>query len=217
MPRLIKICGMGSPEDARLSAEAGADMLGLIFVPDTPRYVTIEQAKTIQAAVTQPVKWVGVFQNAFLDEIQNHMAALSLDFIQLHGAESVEFCRACPAPVIKVLSLGAEGAEALVNDFYPCEENNIAYLLADLPKGSELTLNEALTPAWCDTLKPVTSKLILAGKLTPETVGDMIERVHPAGVDVASGVESAPGQKDPQRVRVFCQSVRSADERTGVS
>ncbi len=228
---LIKICGITNVEDAIAAIDAGADCLGLIFVAASPRSISEAQAKTIVEVVRQresSVKLVGVFQNASMEEVTRIVQNVSLDWVQLHGEESPAFCRQMPVPVIKALTvksaLSPDTLLAQLTEYAPSSASNIQLLLLDTPKVSEtrnawLAVQDVLSDAAVRTQLTETPHF-LAGGLLPETVPEVIARFHPHGVDVASGVEIAPGKKDGQKLAAFCRAVRQVENagvQTGVS
>jgi len=210
---LVKICGITNAEDALLAAEAGADLLGLIFVPETPRFLTLDKAQAItealDASAAAPLR-VGVFANARLGQMLQAADILRLDIIQLHGEESPELARELPVPVIQALPLSAELAEnrrKLAR--YPLDEaeNRFAWLL-DQPKGAAKLPAETFNAAVAALLPELYSQpWFLAGALTPVNVANAIERFKPWGVDVCSGVERLPGLKDAGKMQEFVQAV----------
>ena len=252
-PTRIKICGVTRPDDALDALRAGADLLGLIFVPGTPRMITMERAKAVVEAVrvvSPETRLVGVFQNQPLETVREIMGTLSLDLAQLHGHESLEKCRALPWPVLKTLLLETSEASILekIHRYAPSPRNNIEALLLDCPKDPLKSADPGMWPASLKSADPgmwpaspksadpgvwpasretvdiamgLTPKVLealretryfLAGRLRADTVGDLIRRYRPWGVDVASGVESAPGRKDAAAMRAFCRAVRAADD-----
>lgn len=217
MSTQIKICGITSIADAQMAIDAGADYLGLIFVPGSPRCISPDQAKEIASAVHRKVQVVGVFQNADPSDIIAVTKKVPLDLIQLHGQESPEICQALPLPVIKMLPLTLNLNFKRLEPYYPRPQSNIRYLLLEPPKEqadpSLVGSNMMNIFADCPTPPPY----FLAGRLTPETVAYAIETFKPYGVDVASGVEQSPGVKDPQKLAAFCQAVKRQHEKEGTS
>jgi phosphoribosylanthranilate isomerase len=207
---LVKICGMTRPEDARLAAALGADMLGFIFHPGSPRCVAPEFPASLDHAVDlRGARKVGVFVSQSVDEILALMQAGGLDLAQLHGGQDEAFCRAIgPERVIKVLwpekAASAEAFQAEVNSFAPYSR----LLLADAGDGGG-GHGRAIEG---DTLAGATFPVpwLLAGGLTPETLPDMLRRFRPSGVDINSGVESAPGIKDATKLRAAFAAIQAA-------
>jgi phosphoribosylanthranilate isomerase len=207
MPVRVKICGITSAEDGLTAARAGADAIGLVFWPRSPRHVGLDQARAISRAVPPFVLRVGVFVDAGADEIARAAGAARLDVAQLHGSEPPEAFDALCVRGIKALRVGP--------GFDPADavryEGKAAGLLLDThaksaPGGTGETFDWTLARE----LRPRVSYLVLAGGLTPENVGRAIAEVRPDAVDVSSGVESAPGRKDADKVRAFIEAVRSA-------
>ena len=201
---LIKICGITTAQNAQLAIEAGATWLGLIFVPNTPRTViTSELQAIVQLARTNQVPLVGVFQNQPIEVINGIAESLQLQVIQLHGTETPEQCQQCLKPVIKVFPLEPFPTVAQILPYQPV----IDYVLLDLPKGYPSL------PTWgaypIEALQQaVQLPVLLAGKLTPETVGAVMGQHCPAGVDVASGVETeVAGEKDATKLKAFVEAV----------
>jgi len=196
----IKICGVRDPETALLAAEAGADLVGVVRVPGTPRYVDAETAESIRVALPPGAEPVAVFRNQSPEAILGWTGT----WVQLHGDESPDDAR-LPRRVIKAVE-----PDAAVIDRWR-RSGIAAGLLVDGPvPGSGLPFD----PSALDDLHPMIrhqSPIIYAGGLTPENVGEVIRRVRPWAVDVSSGVESARGVKDAARIEAFCRAVRAAD------
>jgi phosphoribosylanthranilate isomerase len=225
-PIRIKICGITTVEDARLAIEAGADFLGLIFAPRSPRCVEIKTAREIALAVkeeTPPLGWggatrlVGVFQDQDLAEIQAVVKQVPLDFIQLHGEEPLSLAAQLPLPVIRFAPLVEAGPLLGWNAEIDTTGKRIAALLLEPPKGSGLSLPDWLEahPDGEAALRTISREtpLFLAGGLTPDNIAAVLHRVRPFAVDVASGVEiqpGAPGRKDAGKLRAFCATIRES-------
>lgn len=207
---IVKICGITNLEDALIAAESGADMLGFNFYPASPRYVHPETCARITEALRgSGVLNVGVFVNAEADVITQIMKECRLDLVQLSGDEPPSVLDELGGLAFKALRPANEPAlqDALRN--YPARPEPPAYLLdAYHPavyggSGQRVALELAVRLA-------AQHPIMLAGGLTPETVSLVTQEVHPYGVDVASGVETAPGKKDPLRVRVFIQAAKQS-------
>lgn len=219
-PRL-KICGITNPTDAMAAIEAGADWLGLIFVPNTPRFVPVEAAKEIMRqlrAVYPETTVVGVFQDQSLSDIEHHIQSLNLERVQLHGHESPAFCAQISVPVVKTLLLHPERPEldtpALHRQAAAYLQNpSVQTLLLDLPKGSGVrsVLDVAHSDAHSEKLRSFLSDFpcLLAGGLTPDNIQQTLQTFQPAGIDVASGVEQVPGKKDVDQMKRFCHIVQN--------
>jgi phosphoribosylanthranilate isomerase len=215
----IKICGLTSPADAVNACEAGADALGLNFYPASRRYVDPQAARAIRAAVPQGnVQLVGVFVNAPLQEVIETHDQLGLDAIQLHGDESPEMLLALGSrTVIRAFRCQPEDYLRIEQYLAACARHNrlpdavlIDAYAADQYGGTGQTADwSAIAAARSEWFG---LPLILAGGLKPENVAAAIQTTKPDAVDTASGVESSPGIKNPQRVRQFIAQARAAWE-----
>ena len=195
----VKICGITRAEDALAAAEEGADYVGLIFAR-SPRRVDIPAATEIVRGLPSGTEAVGVFRDQPIGEIRQIVGMTSIRMVQLHGNESPDICRELALPVIKTFESFDDATLKKMETYEP-----FAYLL-DLPKGSDGTEVDA---DFAIRAK-VRGRIFLAGKLTPDNVGDRVSRVHPWGVDVASGTEATPGIKDRSRIRDFIRAAREA-------
>ncbi|MBI5166353.1 MAG: phosphoribosylanthranilate isomerase [candidate division NC10 bacterium] len=202
----VKICGLTTPEDALFVAGAGADVLGFVFVPGTPRYIDPASAAIIIKGLPLFVHTVGVFADAPLGDVKETAELCRLDFVQLHGEESPEYCAQAGMKVIKAIRVrGPESLKGLAR--YRVE----AFLL-DTHAGDRLG-GTGKTFAWDLALAAKgEGRIILSGGLNPENVATAIRQIRPYGVDVSSGVEASPGRKDPEKVRRFLEQVRHADQ-----
>jgi len=200
----IKICGITREEDALRAAALGADFLGFIFVPGTPRHIEPERAAEIVASVRSQVgepKFVGVFRDASADYIREIVSVAALDLAQLHGSENDEQIRDLGMPAVKTLR---------VSDALPDTHAtpNAAWLLFDTfdirrSGGTGRRFDWSLLTAF-DRNKP----FFLSGGLTPENVALAISVVRPDAIDLASGVESEPGVKDHAKLAKLFERVR---------
>jgi len=203
----VKICGITSTEDAAMAVEAGADALGFVFVPGTPRCVHPEAAERIVGALPPFVTPVGVFVDQPLEDVLRIAARCNLQAVQLHGDEPEEYSRRIPLRVIKALRV--RNAESLrILPTYPAH----AFLLDAFVEGQ--AGGTGISISWDLAVRAkVHAPIILSGGLRPDTVGLAVLRVRPYGVDASSGVEVRPGRKDHQKVREFIAAVRQADLR----
>jgi phosphoribosylanthranilate isomerase len=203
-PVRVKICGVTSVADARAAVDAGADLIGLNFYPGSKRCVSLERAREIVAVLPSPVWKVGVFVNASRADIDVVHAALALDAIQLHGDEAPDFGRGFPVPVIRALMLRAaddarSAIERYAADYFHCEgDAGAAY------GGAGATFDWE----WAKVVPR--ERLVVAGGLTPDNVAGAVRALRPFAVDVASGVESAPGVKDPARMAALVAHAKAA-------
>ena len=198
----VKICGITRPEDAIEAARLGADAIGLVFYPASPRAVTAQQARAIAEALPPFITVVGLFVDAQPVEIAAILDAVRLDTLQFHGNEKAAECVRYGRPYIKALRMRPGVDVAACAHDHP----GSAALLLDahvegVPGGTGLAFDWSLIPAGLN--KP----LILAGGLTPENVADAVRRVWPYAVDVSGGVESAKGIKDHRKMAKFINEV----------
>jgi phosphoribosylanthranilate isomerase len=200
----VKICGLTSVGDALMAAEAGADYLGLIFAK-SPRKVDTKTAHEILWNLPKGVEAVGVFQNQPIEEVRQILDATGLKIAQLHGQESPRFCKELGVQVIKTFDQFSEGALEDLKKY-----DAFAFLL-DAPKGAGA--RSQIDPEWAILAKRY-GRILVAGKLAPHNVGELVVRIRPYGVDSASGTEKSPGVKDLAKVRDFIQAAREAHQET---
>lgn len=224
----VKICGVRDVASALVAAQAGADAIGLVFAPGSPRQVSIDEARPIVAALPAFVQPVALFVDAAADTIRDVTAQLGIQTVQLHGSESPEFAaELAPLRVIKALGFDARRASDALKPWRACCPN-LAGILFDAPPpqpggptgGTGRQLDwQALADLEHGGLLAGLPPLILAGGLDSSNIKQAIEIVRPYAVDVSSGVEAQRGIKDPQRIQGFIQTVYHADEqhRKGVS
>ena len=202
---IIKVCGITLPEQAHDIAQAGADWIGLNFWPKSSRYLELDQAREVAAAIPGPVKRVGVFVDADPETIVERITSCELDFIQLHGAESPEELSRYPVPAFKALPV--DNREDLQQVAPYLTNGNTTFLLDAkhpvLPGGTGQQVATYLSKEACRM-----GNCIVAGGLHPGNVEQLVLEAVPFGVDVASGVESAPGIKDIQAVCDFVNAAR---------
>jgi phosphoribosylanthranilate isomerase len=199
----IKICGITHPDDALLAAKAGADMIGLNFVPDSPRKLALDTASAIADAVAGKLERVGVFRDASTEEIDRVLRRVDLDRLQFHGSESEAAVEEVDLPVIKAI----RGADAEAAATYPG-----TILLLDHPTSGPGT---GKAWDWSEAAPLIESgfDVILAGGLAPDSVGGALAALGdllPWGVDVATGVEGDGHRKDAAKLAAFVQAVRKA-------
>ena len=198
----VKVCGLTRPEDALAAARFGADAVGLIFYPKSPRGVDIEAAQKVRRVLPPFVTVVGVFVDAQADFVRRAIVELSLDLVQFHGSETPEFCEACGRPYIKAARVreGVDlhqfarryaGARALMLDSFEPGKHG----------GTGRTFDWSLIP------KDLGLPFILAGGLTPDNVASAVAAVSPFAVDANGGVEASPGIKDHAKIRAFINEV----------
>jgi phosphoribosylanthranilate isomerase len=203
----VKICGITRLSDARVAVEAGADALGFMFYAPSPRHVTIAQARDLIRQLPPFIERVGVFVNPTEAEVREAVEGAGLSAIQLHGEEPPEFCaQFAPLPVIKAWRVkDATSLEGLA-----AYRDVAAWLLDAYVKGQRGGTGERFNWALAERAKAHGVPIILAGGLTPENAAAAVRQVRPYGLDVSSGVEAAPGRKDPARLRAFLAAARAA-------
>ncbi len=209
----VKICGITSASDAAAAVDAGADALGFVLWKGSPRAVTAEALPGLTRDLPPYVARVGVFVDAPPAQIEAVASGARLTAAQLCGSESVEFCQALALPWYRVFRIDpAASAAMLVATIrsYGAPAFMLDAGSAGRPGGTGETLDwRAAAKVSIGAAFAGTPRLILAGGLTPENVAEAIAVVRPWAVDVSSGVESAPGRKDPDRMRAFVDAVRS--------
>lgn len=223
MMTAIKICGITCNADAHEAIADGAKFIGLIFADRSPRKISEEKACDIIAQFKGSAQFVGIFEDAALDLINEFAARLTLDLVQCHGAESPEYCSRIRVPVIKAFVLHntwydnarfdspqRKQQQHELFEFVELFKHSVKYFLFDRPKKFP---QEEWLPYAVDVLKEANGFLpeyFFAGGLTERNVGKVIEELRPFGVDVASGVEKSPGVKDHAKIALFCETVRAA-------
>ncbi|MGI8609299.1 MAG: phosphoribosylanthranilate isomerase [Candidatus Dormibacteria bacterium] len=202
----IKVCGNTSLDTAMVAVEEGADMLGFIMAPGTPRTVTVRQARKMVNELPPHVDAVGVFVDQAVGEVEQIVGTVGFTVVQLHGAEKWDDAASLPYPLVKAVRLDSARAAAVV-DWPPGE-----VLLADTHAHGLLGGTGRTFPwAWVEDLA-LRYRLILSGGLSADNVEDGIRALRPWGVDASSRLESSPGVKDPDRVRAFVRAARRAEE-----
>jgi phosphoribosylanthranilate isomerase len=211
---LAKICGLTCVEDAVMCAESGADWIGLNFHPPSPRYVAPKVAAAIIAMMPRHIMVAGVFVDREPTEVADLADRLGLRAVQLHGHEPPEDLAVLHRfRVIRAFRLRAVEDWRCISEFlaraeavgHPPDGVLVDAYVSGVPGGTGITIDPFLLDA-----RPNLPRLILAGGLTAENVAERIARIRPWMVDVASGVESAPGRKDRAAVAAFLQAVGSA-------
>lgn len=201
----IKICGITNRADAQLAVELGADALGFVFYPKSPRYIKVSAAADICNELPPFVTKVGVFVDELEYEIEKALAECLLTALQFHGDEPPGFCQKFAAKSIKAIRVRDEASlraaveydvDALLLDTYTETERG----------GTGKTFDWSLALKAKELLAPA---IILSGGLTTGNVQEAIRRVRPYAVDVSSGVEREPGKKDPEKLRRFIELCKS--------
>jgi phosphoribosylanthranilate isomerase len=202
---LVKICGITRMEDAEAAVDAGAGALGFVFWPKSPRYIDPHRARAIVSGLPAFVVPVGVFVNQPAAHVKGVAALVGLGAVQLHGDEDVLYVAAMTEPVIKAVALDAAAGGPVV-DVWPRRTTLLLDVHDPVNRGGT-----GRTLDWA-AAAPIAARrrTLLAGGLTPDNVGDAIAQVRPFGVDVSSGVERAPGVKDPVRIRALFEAINDS-------
>lgn len=201
----VKVCGITRPDQAGEIAGLGVAAIGLVFVPESPRYVSPQQALDIVNAVPPLVHTVGLFLDAPKALVEQILAQVPLSLLQFHGSESPAYCRHFARPYWKAIAMGDEPNLIAVARRY----HDARGLLLDAHRAGELG-GTGRAFEWDPVALGSNSALILAGGLNPDNVAHAIRRMAPAAVDVSSGVEHRPGVKDIDKVRRFLSEVERA-------
>jgi phosphoribosylanthranilate isomerase len=199
---VVKICGITSPSDAGVAVEAGATALGFVFWPRSPRYIEPRRAREIVSTLPAFVVPVGVFVNQPLAHVKGVASLVGLGAVQLHGDEDVLYAASLECPVIKAVSVGADGDAGRV-DIWPRRTTVLLDVNDPVNRGGTgRTIDWAAAAAVA-----ARRRTLLAGGLTPDNVVEAIEQVRPFGIDVSSGVERSPGVKDHARIRALFEAL----------
>ena len=203
----VKICGITREQDAAAAVEQGADAIGLVFYPASPRHVTVERAAAICRELPPFVTSVALFVNAPADEIARVVDEVGVDLLQFHGQECADYCAQHRRPWIRAIRMKPEtdvlaeqrafaAARGLLLDAYR----------PGVPGGTGETFDWARIPTG------LASQIVLAGGLNPANVAAAVRSVRPYAVDVSGGVEVEKGIKDPDKIKAFMHEVRNAEQ-----
>jgi len=200
----VKICGITRLEDAQAAVAAGANALGFVFWPKSPRYVDPARARDIISTLPETVNAVGVFVDQPVDDVNEIAEYVGLGAVQLHGGESQDYVRAMTRPVMKAVAV--DGTSAPVVDTWPPSVGVLLDVHDPVKKGGTGKTVDWTVAAEVARHRPI----VLAGGLTPENVAEAIARVQPYGIDVSSGVEAEPGIKDHERLKALFEAVHGS-------
>ena len=203
----VKICGITRPEDALAAVRQGADAIGLVFYPPSPRAVTPQQAAAIANSVPPFVTVVGLFVNAGRETVADVLARARLDLLQFHGDESPEQCEGHGRPYIKAVRMRDEVDLHQLSEQYA---GAAGLLLDTYMKGRPGGTGEAF--GWERIPRDLAGSLVLAGGLNADNVEQAIRQVRPYAVDVSGGVEEAKGIKDVSKIEAFMRGVGRAGQ-----
>lgn len=201
----VKICGITRTGDAYAAAEAGADAIGLVFYPPSPRFLSHERARAVRRALPPFVSAIALFVNPTREEVERVLDEVRPDALQFHGEESPEFCDSFEFPYIKACRM-REGVD-LIKCLHPYTAASgwLADAYVEAYGGTGTSFDWSIVP------RQRSMPLVLSGGLNMNNVGDAIRLVRPWGVDVSSGVETAKGIKDAAMIAAFIKEVRNAD------
>lgn len=206
MKTRIKICGLTREADVDAAVEAGADALGFVFYPPSPRYVTPQRAAELARRVPPFVDVVGLFVNEAPAVVQAVCEAAPINLLQFHGDEPAEYCRQFSRPWLRAARVrqGLDLVEFARS--FPDARGLLLDAFVEGYGGGGHVFDWTLIPPGLPGF------LVLSGGLTADNVGDAMERVRPVAVDVSSGVEMSKGIKDHQKIAAFVAAVRKADD-----
>ncbi|MBN2647081.1 MAG: phosphoribosylanthranilate isomerase [Thiotrichales bacterium] len=200
----VKICGLTRVEDALVAVDAGADALGLVFYPPSPRAVSLEQARLIAESIPAFVTVTALFVNPDPQDVWQVLQGIRVDLLQFHGEESPEFCRQFGRNYIKAIPMQAHTNLIEIAKDYA---DSSGFLLDTYKAGVPGGTGEAFNWHWIP--KEFVKPIILAGGLTPENAAAAIDQVHPWALDVSGGVEQSKGIKSAEKIVQFMQAVMS--------
>jgi len=202
----VKICGITRVEDALLACELGADAIGTVMTPTSPRCVSIEQARAIRDALPAFVDAVVLSHDLSAERVRAVIEGVQPSLVQFHGSENAAFCESFGVRYVKAIGMAGDAdASAIARE----HRHAVGFVLDGHPPGQQGGRGETFD--WSRIPKNLERPILLAGGLNPVNVGDAIRAVRPWAVDLASGVESAPGIKDAAKMRAFFAAVRAAD------
>jgi len=202
----VKICGITRAQDATAVVQSGADALGLVFYPKSPRHVTLEQAREIATVVAPFVTVTGLFVNASADLVKDVLASVPLGLLQFHGEETNDQCNGFGLPFIKSIPMQSGTDLSSLMSAYP----DAAGFLLDAWQ-PETHGGGGIAFDWQQIPEGIHTPLVLAGGLTPGNVATAIRTVKPYAVDVSSGVESSKGIKSREKIEAFMREVRNSE------
>lgn len=205
IPPRVKICGLTRRDDLACAVQAGADALGLVFYPPSPRFVDLQTAAALACAVPPFVSLVGLFVNADPAQVRATLAAVPIHLLQFHGDEDEAYCRQFDRPYIKAARVRPGLNLVQYAAGFPSAQAMLLDAFVEGYGGGGKVFDWSLVPPSLG--KP----LILSGGLDAGNVAEAVRRVRPAAVDVSSGVEACQGIKDASKIRAFMAAVRVAE------
>ena len=202
--KFVKICGITRLEDAQAAVTWGANAIGFVFWPKSPRCVDVELASRIRSTLPPAISAIGVFVDQPVEDVNDIANRVDLDAVQLHGSEDVTYAKAITRRVVKALAVG--GDEPPVLSTWPKGVMVLLDVHDPVKRGGTGKVIDWVAASGMAQQR----EIILAGGLNPENVRDAIERVKPYGIDVSSGVEVSPGIKDHERIKALFEAVHGS-------
>ncbi|MBN1901874.1 phosphoribosylanthranilate isomerase [Candidatus Sumerlaeota bacterium] len=207
---LVKICGITRVEDGICALENGADFIGMIFYPKSPRYAPPDRAIQILDAIREKghpdLKAIGVFVDEDLKTVREYAEKMNLFAVQLHGDETPEYCDNINRPIIKAIRVKSPESLDIIGRYeawaYLCDA-----FQPGIPGGTGKSIDASLLTPYIQS-----HRIFLAGGLSPENISGMLKIVKPYAVDVSTGVEISPGIKDPEKIKAFIRTVKTFDQ-----
>lgn len=203
----VKVCGVTRPEDARVACAAGVDAIGLVFWSGSKRYVSLEQAAEICRVLDPFTTVTALMVNASEHQVREILDAVPVNLLQWHGDETPDFCEQWRRPYIRALAVTPSTDLRVEMARYPSARG---FLLDAVHQGQFGGTGTRFD--WDQVQGKLPGPIVLAGGLNADNVAEGMARLRPMAVDVSSGVESAPGVKDPAKIKRFVEAVRRADE-----
>lgn len=201
----IKMCGLTRTVDVCSACEAGADAIGLVFYPPSPRHLSLAQAAALSREVAVGIAKTTLFVNADAGFVREAISEVKPDVLQFHGEETASFCEQFGKPYLKAQRVQHSDQIIQAAADYPTAALLLDSFKAGTPGGTGTSFNWQLIP------EAIRHRIFLAGGLNPGNVGSAIAQIRPYGVDVSGGIESVPGLKDRQKIFAFVEQVREAD------
>lgn len=205
----IKFCGMTRPGDVRLASELGVDAIGFVFAPGSPRRVEPEEARAMRHALEPLVDVVALFMGNAADEVRDVVKLLRPSLLQFHGSEDDAFCRGFGVPYLKAVAMGGDRGPDQARALHLEYPGAAGFLFDSHAPGGQGGTGTCFD--WSAIPTGLGKPFVLAGGLGPENVFRAVAATAPWGVDVSSGIETAPGVKDGDKMRRFVEEVRRAD------
>ena len=199
----IKFCGITRAEDVQCATDLGVNALGFVFVKESPRSLTPEQARQLIELVPPFVMTVGLFMDAAVGDIEGIIRHTGINLLQFHGSEDEEFCHQFKIPYLKAVPVGSTASIAR----FCARFSTASGFVLDSHSSGEMG-GTGKTFAWHEIPRSIERPVMLAGGLTPKNIAQAVREVRPYAVDVSSGIEAAPGLKDVEKMKRFVMEAR---------